>query len=388
MGVVRRKEISNDLLPGSKWRRTHQNSVNAILGGPESPLYRKVWSIGNRFVNKDHWPLRKFAFQLCEWAKINPGKVPDEYAIRAWVSSANHRSNRDEPCIEVMSTPDEVSRPLALALVGGDYHEAAHTKYSRRTPLQYEEVAGPVKELWGKMPYSPAEGLGGWAKLVPALLSWSNLIEDIYIERRLCREMPGTRESLPHLQDLILKMEAPVREKGDDLSVISSGFRDLGLGYDTVEQGLALRAYQKNTKAWAFLHGPLAPLLKRAIELAEPGMNPGALGSLWLSMEVLIEVAKVSRRPPPEKSEKLDAPGTPAPPDQDEQGEDQDEQDDQDQKKAPPQPRPPEAKVWKLGDRAKPKSGPYKGMTVEVVWAGVLREDGTQDVRVRQVKED
>lgn len=383
MAVVRRKEITDDLLPGAKWRRTHQNSVNAILGGPESPLHRKVFSAGSQFVNKDHWPLRKFAVQLCEWAKLNPGVTPGEHTVRGWVAEANRSSLYGYPRIEVMQTPDEVSRPLALALVGGDYHEAAHTKYSRRTPLQYEEVAGPIQALWNKMPYSPAEGLGGWAKLVPALLSWSNIIEDIYIERRLCREMPGTRESLPHLQDLILKMEAPVREKGDDLSVISSGFRDLGLGYDTVEQGLALREYRKNRKAWAFLNGPLAPLLKRSIELAEPGKNPGALGSLWLAMEVLIEIAEISRRPPPEKPEKSeaqDAPSNPTPPDQDEQGEVQEQ-------KAPSQPKA-KAKVWKLGDRAKPKFGPYKGKTVEVVWAGVPREDGTQDVQVRQVEED
>jgi hypothetical protein len=267
-----------------------------------------------------------------------------------------------------MMTPEEVEKWLALAITGGDYHEAFHTLYSRRSKIDPEEVVDGVLEIWDRIEYAPEKGLHGWAGLCKPLLEWSNLIEDVYIERRGCREYPGTAVSLPHLQDLILKMEGTgqvVSEHkrasvNDALRVISCGFRDLGLGYETVTQAGALKSYQElSPEGWEFVtSGPLKPVLDKTIALADH--NPGALGCLWLAMEAMVEIVKLVTK---------DA------------GEDSGEGGDSESGGS-------NRKCWMVGDLVAITEGENRGKKAEVTWASVPDQEGNQEVEVRLVEED
>jgi len=389
--LIRRKEAKHTL-PGAKWRETHQQAVNSLLGTPGSPNYRKVHSKGSSFFNVDSWPLRVFLVQLTEWAKLNPGATPTEYDVRMWVDFANSRCLPDwqEPHIVVMMTPEEVEKWLALAITGGDYHEAFHTLYSRRERLRYDEVVDGVLEMWSKVEYAPEKGLHGWAGLCKPLLEWSNLIEDVYIERRGCREYPGTAVSLPHLQDLILKMEGAGQvvsehkraSTNDALRVISCGFRDLGLGYDTVTQAGAYKTYQSlSPEGWEFVtKGPLKPILDKTIALADH--NPGALGSLWLAMEAMAEIVKlVSKKA--EEDDGLDEGGQGGG-----SGGERIYQPDKGEERDPDSGNGNTRKCWMVGDVVAIRKGEHRGKKAEVTWVSVPDAEGNQEVEVRLVGED
>ena len=418
--MSRRSKAPEDL-DGSKWRRTHQATVDGVLSHINET--RKVRSQGSMFFNQDSWTARAFTAALCEWARLNPASAPDRYDIEDWVQAANraeHSVGDSNRGITIASTPDDLPRWLAFALVGGGYHEAWHTLYSRRTAIHIKEVMSTVQDLWKLVPYAPHEGKKGWAGLTKALLDWSNVIEDIRIERLGCKQFPGSPAKMEALQDLILKQEREGREAAslagvptnDALSVVMATFRDVGLGYETPDQDAALRGCQERSpEGYRFVtEGPLKPLLARAIAL-----GPEAdLDCLWLAMEVVAAIVKASEapqeapkpQPAPEDSDEDEeeqegeqegqGTGQGEPQEPQEQGQQdaypEDEPDDssQDGKKAPPQKKGPELPpLYKKGDRAKLKAGPYAGREVEVTRASLPHpETGVQNLEFALIEED
>ena len=405
-------------LPGARWRQTHQASVDAVLGAG----VRSVTSRGSMFLNRDHWTARQFIDCLCQWAAAHPGATPTSYDVESWVYSANAGALNygETPSIVIAETPDELPVETAMSLVGGAYHEAWHTKYSRRTPLTTAEILPNLMALWSAVP--------NWGPLAGALLNWSNIIEDIRIERLGCRAYPGSKARLEALQDLILRMEAEGREAAiargipvnDDLNVVTGTFRDLGLGYTTIMQKTALKNYKgRSPDAYALVEsGELRPMLDAAINLTEAD----DLGSLWLAMAVVAHIVKSAKqeqeqpkpspeskpgkgpKPPPggkkdktPDSDDSDSDDTDDSDDSDDSGDsggddtDTDDSDDDgddtssggsddDGKDSRP--------TYKVGDRARLTSGPYAGREVEVTFAGKPDESGVQHLEFALVEAD
>jgi hypothetical protein len=403
---------------GARWRATHQHSVDAVLGAG----VRTVTSRGNQFVNHDAWTGRAFLAAMCRWAAANPGATPDSYAISLLVNEANGAVVYN-PGIAIAQTPDDLPIGTRDALVGGAYHEAWHTKYSRRKPLTFNEVK-PVMERWGLLTQ------GSWAMLAGKVLEWSNIIEDIRIERVGCREFPGALPRMEALQDLILRQEseglASARAHGAKintaLNAVTCYFRDVGLGYKTLAQRTALAGY--DAQGVMFVETVLRPQLDAA-------MNLGAeddLACVWLAMEVVAAIANASQgdgegedgeqgqQGKPDKGDKSKSKSKSkskqdkGEQDKGEQGEQdggseggddseeqdggsdakgkgkgsKDEQDKQDGKgKGSNAPR-----TFKVGDRAKLKAGPYAGREVEVTYASPPDENGVQDLRFALVEPD
>jgi hypothetical protein len=402
------KVIDLKTLPGAKWRNTHQVTVNAVLGAdPKSSGYRKVRSVGTQFYNKDTWYARTFAGALCEWARLNKEVQPTEWDVRRWLSSSEYQASAVyDRGITIAETPDDLDQELALALVGGAYHEAWHTEYSRRTRISIGEVWPRVQELWGLIPWAPERGYRGWSKLTRQLLDWSNIIEDIRIERIGCREYPGSPEKMEALQDLILKMETKGRqaqeaasEGGEFLSVVAGAFRDLGLGYETSLQRQVLEGYQvRSLEGWKLVtEGKLRPLLDRAIALT----REDSLESLWLAMEVVATLAEIAApeaakkwaeqnkpQPQPEKEEVPPEQAAPGQPQQVDQADaTPEEAPDQSGASAPVLSKKPP--LYKVGDQVKIKTGAHAGLRAQVVRASLPDPvTGVQDLEFALVEAD
>jgi len=383
-----RASIGIAQLDGRKWRLSHQATVDAVLGAG----VRKVSSRGTSFFNKDNWTARSFASAFCEWARLNPDHCPDRQDLEALLSRSNQSFvSPEDKGITIASTPDDLPRWLAWALVGGGYHESWHTLYSRTTPIRITEVVSPIAALWGLVPFDPAKGRRGWAGLSRAVLDWSNIVEDIIIERRGCKQFPGAPQKMEALQDLILQQEGLLQKKdkgtpapgSNDLRVTVGTFRDLGLGYTSQDQQLVLRQYKKlSPKSYALVKkGALRPLLDRAIALGDKE-NPNGLESLWLAMEVVAAIWMASEfPPPPPKGASAPAPAGPPPKQQEASPPMGEAEEDapEDKKGASP---PPKIKLilFKVGDRATIKDGEHKGKTVEVVRAGLPDEKTGEQV--------
>lgn len=369
-------------LSGRRWAATHQATVDGVL----LPYgeFRRVSSKGEGFYNKDNWPARRFVSALSEWARLNPKGVPELSDVQGWVQYANRAEllpHQKE--IVIAATPDELPRGLAMALVGGGYHEAWHTVYSRRKPIQIGEVWPFVKDAWNLL--KPGET---WAKYLAYLLHWGNLVEDIRIERRGCEEYPGARSRMEALQDLILDQEEAGRAASEHratatdatLSVVMGTFRDLGLGYVTETQKAAYERYQERSpEGYALVaEGAMRPFLDRAIALAaEDG-----LGSLWLSMEI---VAFLVNGAPEEEGEGQE--GDEGDEGQKSEGEGQGQPSPGQKGEGQGQPSPgqgkdrkpaPKHRLYKRGDRAKIKTGPNAGREIEITRAGLPDENGVQ----------
>lgn len=395
---------------GAKWRGTHQHSIDAVLGAN----VRKVTSRGNQFVNHDTWTGRAFVAAMCKWAQANPGATPTSYDVGMWLTEANGAYVRD-PGIVIANTPDDLPVGTRDALVGGAYHEAWHTKYSRRKPLAYGEVSRPVLDRWSLLTQ------GSWANLASKVLEWSNIIEDIRIERCGCKDYPGALPRMEALQDLILKQEseglASARAHGikvnKALNAVTCYFRDVGLGYNTLAQRNAIKGYDK--QGVMFVETVLRPQLDAAMKLKAKD----DLDCLWLAMEVVAAIVNASQggegedgeqeqdgqqgkpekqegkgskskgKGKPEKGDKSDKSekgeqGEGSDADGDESGDEQgDDKGKGKQGKGSNAPR-----TFKVGDRAKLKAGPYAGREVEVTFASEPDENGVQDLRFALVEED
>jgi len=349
------------------------------------------------FYNKDNWTARSFAAAMCEWAKLNPDKTPTQGDVQMWIDKrvSQHSADYYERGINIAATPDDLPRWLAMALVGGGYHEAWHTRYSCRRQLTVAEMWPHVERLWKLVPYDPENGRKGWAGLTSYLLDWGNIIEDIRIERNGCRDYPGSPDKMGALQDLILKQEEEGRSVSehrgvpvnDDLSVVTGTFRDIGLGYKTPAQLKTLAGYKKRSPdGYKFVtEGPLKPLLDKAMLMD----GEDDLGHLWLAMEVIAAIVEASpatqrpTEPPPEVptnpggggNSDCDKPQPVRPDDVGGGGGGQG-------------PSPKTYMLYHVGDRATLKAGPHKGREVEIVWAGLPDEvTGKQELKYSFVEE-
>ena len=278
------------MMRSDRWRASHKASVVAILGKDAPPVY----SMGSRFYNIDRWTVRALTKQMCDWAKKNPETMPLRSDVEVWVKEANAtvippHARR----IVIASTPENLSLRVALALAGGGYHEALHTWASARRSLMLDEVADIILPRWAKV--------ADWSKLYGLLQEWSNLVEDIRIERRGTEVFPGIFPKMCELQDFILAQEEVDRiktlaEQGPEplkkpLPILFGMFRDIGLGYETNDQERAFRGYhERNPDACAMVeNGPLTSIVEEAINLTRADDT----GCLRLSMDALVEMSKL-----------------------------------------------------------------------------------------------
>jgi len=287
--------LDNPTIRGAVYRQTHEATVQSVL------LERapRVTSRGTAFFNVDRWTLRIFTFHMCKWAHDNPGCVPTRTDVGEWVKAANdeHVSQRE---IVIANTPDRLPVRTAMALTGGAYHEAWHTLYSCRRSLTVDEMCQMVLPRWAKIP--------NWAAIHGLLQDWSNIVEDIRIERLGCAEFPGAPSKMLDLQDFILTQEAegfqdarrhavqagkpPEAVKRGDLSIVTGAFRDKGLGYKTRMQQIAWEGYVKDKPDAVKMvtEGPLSPILDEAINLTRRDDT----GCLRLALDALIVLVQHS----------------------------------------------------------------------------------------------
>ena len=278
----------NPVVQGAQYRATHKASVLAILGG-DAP---RVMSKGCKFYNADRWTGRYLVKIMCEWASKNPGCVPTQGIVQQWVAEVNQfqfpARNRE---IVIASTPDVMPMRMAMALVGGAYHEALHTKYSCRRNLTTHEIADMILARWARV--------DDWSKYTKALLDWSNIIEDIKIERRGCEFYDGIHSRMCDLHDFVLNLEherrlAKLKKTGKSpsaMGIVQCVFRDVGKGYETDLQLITMDRYsQWNPMAvMLVVQGPLAPMGLEAI-----GLTPDdELGSLRVAMDVIDVLANL-----------------------------------------------------------------------------------------------
>lgn len=277
-----KKEKPTSLLRGDLYRQTHKASVVGILGA-EAPAVR---SLGSQFFNADRWTARFVVKSMCLWAKDNPGCVPVRGDVEQWVKQANCHSVPARQIV-IANTPDELPLRTALALTGGAYHEAFHTKYSCRRSLGKNEVFEIVVPRWAK--------LKDWSKYYGLLQQISNIIEDIRIERVGRKDFEGVYVKLCDLQDFILlqenKTNNPAQPEKKPLSIITGVFRDVGLGYNTEIQRQAMWMYEKTDPKSVKLvvDGPLSPLLREAIQLS-PADD---MGCIRLAMDIVAKLAEL-----------------------------------------------------------------------------------------------
>lgn len=277
------------VINGARYKLSHRASVIGILGDEAPP----VSSRGEQFYNTDRWTARFLVSRACKWAADNPGCVPTRSIVARWVSETNAEPTPEREIV-IAETPDVLPFHTALALTGGGYHEALHTYYSARRDLNLTEVADLILPRWAKVK--------DWAALEKALLDWSNIIEDIRIERLGCTRFEAIYFKMCDLQDFILDQEESADTKAqqlgkkapNEMGVIARTFRDLGLGYDTDKQR---RAYERYTaahpEAVALVKtGPLHPLLQEAINLTEED----DLGSLRIALDVLVKLAELGKQ--------------------------------------------------------------------------------------------
>jgi len=292
------KKIPMPTLSGWKYRATHKASVTAILGAHTRP----VSSRGSMFMNVDRWTLRKFIDVFCKWCRDNDGACPTRDDVQKMVNEVDGME-RPTPEIVIAHTPDELPQRIAMALVGGAYHEAWHTKYSRLKPLRVGEMYDIVVPRHAKV--------SNWGKYTKMLLQWANVADDIRIERVGRREYPGTEVKMHDLQDFILSVEekgrmlaveqaikakVPEPEKAgipNTLSIVMCLFRDIGLGYNTNAQRLMIDNYKEwNPQACQLvLNGPLSEILRENIRQTAKD----DLGCLRTAMDVVAELDQLSQ---------------------------------------------------------------------------------------------
>lgn len=370
----------------TEWSRTHQSSVDAILGAG----VRKVRVAGTGFSNMDRWTARVLWSHLVKSVKTY-GNALTKWTVEDAVRSAN-RHQVENPHIIVAETPKELAARDQRASIGGDYHEAWHTEWSCRRNLTVEEVWEPLMQRWGLVE--------DWSPYIGAVLHWSNLIEDIRIERLGCRKYPGAPPKMRDLQDLILDMESKGREAAehrglkaanDDLSVIMGTFRDLGLGYTSFKQRLALADYKmRSPKGYALVEsGALRPMLDRAINMTAED----DLGSFWLAMEVVAALVNLQIDKAPEKDEEGEDTTPPVeggegdgevPAPEEEFAPNQGDEDEPSGDASAPPSNLPDVPIFKVGDRAM-----FNGVLVEVTHAGLPDpKTGRQELQFAPVLPD
>lgn len=282
--------------------------IPASLGLNGVPVYAQ----GSMFFCTANFTLNKFIVQLCRWAKQRPDGVPSKGHIKQWVAEANRShfvtghgeriSTSPQKKIVIQAIPNVLTQRMIMALNGGLLHESAHLLYTHQGRLDANRMCRMILPLWARVK--------NWGKMQSALLSWTNLIEDIRIERLLRKNYANTMTQLADLQDLILRMEGHEDGKFEGnakaLNVICGSFRDIGLGYNTVLGRKAIASYKKvDEKAFNFVtKGALRPML---LESMNPDEADG-VNTLELALKVVVEIADLIEDSMP------DQPNEPQPP--------------------------------------------------------------------------
>ena len=278
---------------GNLVRQTHSATIASVLSDhSEVP---SVESKGSSFYNSDSWTLRVFCAEMCKWASRNANCIPTVNQIRGWIRTANNQVGRVDKKIVIANTQDNLDRSMLRALVGGGYHEAWHSRYSKRDKLDWQIVVPNVLKRWSKVQ--------NWAPFHSELQKWNNIVEDVRIERVGIKEFPPTRVSMVELQDFVLGLEvkglANARSHGhtgerNALSVITGTFRDLGLGYgaDSALQREVILSYEKDNKDGYDIvnEGSLRPLLDKSINLTDSAEDK--YECLWIAMDVIIALVE------------------------------------------------------------------------------------------------
>lgn len=296
--------------PGHRYRRAVQGAVDAIL--LPSGISRRVVSRGSQFFNVDHWTGLRFCENLCEHLGKNPDRAPNSKELSTILTKTNSGRCRN-PYIQVAAIPDQVSQRVALALIGGGYHEAWHTKYSKRTDVQPQEVSDALAVIQSVLD----EG-GQWdAKMRGLLKTLQHVVEDIRIERCGNQEFPGALQPMRDLQDFILDNERERREKksqrenvtvsSNARSVLICCLRDLGLGYNTQAARDMIEYYKETSPEAVELCSPggaLAPLLHEAKTLSAKD----EMGCLRIAAEMVATLWRISNGKQPAPSNDLMCP--------------------------------------------------------------------------------
>ena len=277
----------NLTINGGQVRATHGQTIRSVLYDHDD--VPPVSSQGQSFYNADSWTIRILVKLMCTWAYQNPNCTPTVEIIKDWVVTANSQVGSVERKVVIAATQDQLDRAMLLALVGGGYHEAWHTRYSKRDRLDWRVVVPNILKRWAMVK--------NWSPFHNELQKWNNVVEDIRIERVGIKEFPPTRHSMVELQDFVLNLEKQGLEnarshghKGERnaLSVITGAFRDLGLGYtESSLQNEIILSYQKDNKEGFDLvdSGELRPLLDKSINLTDS--KEDQYECLWIAMDVI-----------------------------------------------------------------------------------------------------
>ena len=281
------------IIDGAKYRATHRASVIGIMGTKAPPVYSR----GDEFYHTDRWTSRYIVDDMCKWAKANPGCVPTRAVVAAWISKVNAEPiPRRE--IVIANTPDRLPYRTAMALTGGAYHEALHGLLSAKRDLVLDEMCSIILPRWALVK--------DWSRHAETLLMWSNIVEDIRIERRGCEEFEAIHSKMCDLQDFILAMEAEGDEQGkvrigkdgkprkvNEMSIIIRVFRDAGTAYNTDKQQSRINEYKRinNEAVELVIRGPLAPCLEEAINLK----RSDDCGALRVAMDVIAKLAELGK---------------------------------------------------------------------------------------------
>ena len=376
------------LLDGTKWAASHQRTIDSLLfaAGRESV---KVESKGSQFYNQANWTGRMILADFCEWLRINRNRRPTEYEISHWVYRANN--NYVDRKIVIASTPAKLPKKVAKSLLGGGYHEDLHELLSCQREVQVSEILLPLMNIWDQYEDKGIE----WSKLTGPIMIWSNIIEDIRIERRGSEDYPGIRSKLVDLQDFVLEMEVKGRAeqkdnplghratpKNEELSVICGTFRDVGLGYKSPLQMKVLAQYKERSKeAFSFVtEGPLKPFLKQAINMSKED----DLGCMWLAMHVVANIVLANKAAKEEPAPTRPQPPNNNPPREVDQADAYGDDEENGGGEQVISKKPP---IFKVGDKAKLKVGPHRGKTVVITYAGLPdRETGVQELEMELEK--
>lgn len=283
--------------PGHRYWKAIQGAVDAILA--PMGIKRKVVSRGSQFVNVDAWTWLAFNEHLCAHLAEHPDRAPAKAELKQILRRAN-AVKCTHPHIRVAKMPARVNHRTALAIIGGGYHEAWHTKYSKRDRVRLSEV----QEIVDLVDEFTREGGKFDAKLRGLLTTLQHLIEDIRIERRGNEDFPGAIQPMRDLQDFILDLEAKGRARAEKVknitvtsnarSILLCALRDLGLGYNTQKAREALAFYKETAPGAVAMLAPgglLAPLLHEATVLPADDKT----GSLRVAMKIVVALWRASQ---------------------------------------------------------------------------------------------
>jgi len=199
--------------------------------------------------------------------------------------------------------PERVTLRVARAIIGGGYHEAFHTKYSKRDRVRQSEVQ-PIIDIAEQVVLA-----GGKfdAKMRGLVMTLHHLVEDIRIERRGNEDFDGAKQAMVDLQDFILDLETGGRKKGAKVknvtvsmnarSIMLCAFRDLGLGYNSHKAREMIQFYKTHAPGAIGLlatGGILAPMVHESKTLE----RNDKMGSLRVAMKIVVELWRITQQEP------------------------------------------------------------------------------------------